>query len=141
MKFGGSYMYTHKWQQYQLNAGGSFTFNSAATGNAFADFMMGFASSYSEPANVDFVHISNNTYILYALDDWRVNNRLTINLGLRWEGLPHAYDSEDTASNFYPQPLRSQASGDLPAERRSGHERSRDSPRFPASFSRIRSST
>ena len=27
---------------------------------------------------------------------------LTLNLGLRWEGIPHAYDSEDTASNFYP---------------------------------------
>jgi hypothetical protein len=101
MKFGGAYMYTHKWQQYQLNAGGAFTFNSQATGNAFADFMLGFASAYSEPASVDFVHISNNTYSVYALDDWRVNNRLTINLGLRWEGLPHAYDSEDTASNFY----------------------------------------
>ncbi|MFB3778361.1 MAG: carboxypeptidase regulatory-like domain-containing protein [Bryobacteraceae bacterium] len=103
MKFGGSYMYTHKWQQFQLNAGGQFTFNSSATGNAFADFMLGYASQYSEPAAVDFVNISNKTYILYALDDWRVNNRLTLNLGLRWEGLPHAYDSKDMASNFYPR--------------------------------------
>jgi hypothetical protein len=102
MKFGGAYMYTHKWQQFQLNAGGQFNFNNSATGNGFADFMLGFASSYSEPASVDFVHITNKTYILYALDDWRVNNRLTINLGLRWEGLPHAYDSEGTSSNFYP---------------------------------------
>ena len=102
MKFGGAYMYTHKWQQFQLNAGGQFNFNSAATGNGFADFMLGYASSYSEPASVDFVHISNNTISLYALDDWRVTNRLTLNLGLRWEGLPHAYDSEGTASNFYP---------------------------------------
>jgi hypothetical protein len=94
-------MYTHKWQQFQLNAGGQFNFNNSATGNGFADFMLGFASSYSEPASVDFVHISNKTYVLYALDDWRVSNRLTVNLGLRWEGLPHAYDSEDTASNFY----------------------------------------
>ena len=26
MKFGGSYMYTHKWQQFQLNSGGSIQF-------------------------------------------------------------------------------------------------------------------
>ena len=64
--------------------------------------MLGFASSYSEPASVDFVHISTNNYNLYAMDDWRVSNRLTLNLGIRWEGLPHAYDSESTASNFYP---------------------------------------
>ena len=102
LKFGGAYMYTHKWQQFQLNAGGQFNFNNSATGNGFADFMLGFASSYSEPASVDFVHISNKTYILYAMDDWRVSSRLTLNLGIRWEGLPHAYDSEDTASNFYP---------------------------------------
>jgi hypothetical protein len=101
LKFGGAYMYTHKWQQFQLNAGGQFGFNNSATGNGFADFMLGFASSYSEPASVDFVHISNKTYVLYALDDFRVSSRLTLNLGLRWEGLPHAYDSEGTASNFY----------------------------------------
>ena len=102
MKFGGSYMYTHKNQQFQLNSGGQFNFDSSATGNGFADFLLGFASSYSEPAAVDFVHISNKTYIIYALDDWRVNNRLTLNLGLRWEGIPHSYDSENAASNFYP---------------------------------------
>ncbi|MEO8592612.1 MAG: TonB-dependent receptor [Candidatus Solibacter sp.] len=102
MKFGGSYMYTHKWQQFQLNAGGQFTFNSQATGNAYSDFILGYASAYSEPASVDFVNISNKTFTVYAMDDYRVNNRLTINLGLRWEGLPHAYDSKDTTANFYP---------------------------------------
>ena len=96
MKFGAAFMYTHKWQQFQTNAGGQFNFNSSATGNGMADFLMGFASGYSEPANVNFVRISNNTYDLYAMDDWRVSNRLTLNLGLRWEGLPHAYDPKTT---------------------------------------------
>jgi hypothetical protein len=102
MKFGGSYMYTHKDQQLQLNSGGAFNFDASATGNGFADFLLGVASSYSEPNIVDFVHISNKTYTIYALDDWRVTNRLTLNLGLRWEGIPHAYDSTGRASNFYP---------------------------------------
>jgi hypothetical protein len=102
LKLGASWMHTHKWQQFQLNAGGQFNFNSSATGNGFADFLMGFASSYSEPASVDFVHISTNNYNAYAMDDWRVSNRLTLNLGIRWEGIPHAFDSEGTASNFYP---------------------------------------
>jgi Carboxypeptidase regulatory-like domain len=102
MKFGAAYMYTHKWQQFQTNAGGQFSFNGSATGNGFADFLMGFASSYSEPANVNFLRITNKTYVLYAMDDWRLSNRLTLNLGLRWEGLPHAYDTDNNAANFYP---------------------------------------
>jgi hypothetical protein len=102
IKIGASWMHTHKWQQFQLNAGGQFGFNSSATGNGFADFLMGLASSYSEPASVDFVHISTNNFNVYFMDDWRVSNRLTLNLGIRWEGIPHAFDTEHTASNFYP---------------------------------------
>ena len=47
-------------------------------------------------------HIAFNTMYLYAMDDWRVSKRLTLNLGVRWEGLPHAYDTHNRASNFYP---------------------------------------
>jgi hypothetical protein len=101
MKFGASYMFTHKWQQFQTNSGGQMNFGTQ-TGNSFADFMLGIASSYSEPASLDYVRISNHTISLYALDDWRISSRLTLNLGLRWEGLPHAYDSEDRTSNFFP---------------------------------------
>jgi hypothetical protein len=101
-KFGGSWMHTHKWQQYQLNAGGQFNFDSSATGNGMADFQLGLASSYSEPASVDFVHITTENYNLYAMDDWRVNSRLTVNLGIRWEGIPHAYDTQNALSNFFP---------------------------------------
>jgi hypothetical protein len=116
LKFGGSWMHTHKWQQYQLNAGGQFNFNSSATGNGFADFLLGFASSYSEPASVDFVRISTNNYNVYAMDDWRVSNRLTLNLGLRWEIIPHAYDTNNYASNFYPNLYNpSQAAQFLPS--------------------------
>ena len=43
--------------------------------------------------------------ICYAMDDWRASKRLTLNLGLRWEGLPHAYDTNNRASNFYPESL------------------------------------
>ncbi len=101
MKFGASYMFTHKWQEIQDNSAGTVNFGTV-TGNSFADFMLGLASSYSEPSNVDFVNISNNTFSIYGMDDWRVTNRLTLNLGLRWEGLPHSYDSKGRASNFYP---------------------------------------
>ena len=46
------------------------------------------------------LNIPIDTYALFAQDDWRVNNRLTMNLGVRWDyvaGLPF---SQDRNSNF-----------------------------------------
>ena len=40
-------------------------------------------------------------------DNWRVNNRLTLNLGLRWDGVPHTYEANNRMGNFYPEPLQS----------------------------------
>ena len=39
---------------------------------------------------------------LYFQDNYRVNQRLTINLGLRWDGIPHTYEANNQMSNFYP---------------------------------------
>jgi hypothetical protein len=103
LKFGFAYMYTHKNQDIFGNTGGNYTFNGRFTGNSFADYLLGFASAYNEPQVRDFVSITNHTYSAYALDDWRVNNRLTLNLGIRWEGIPHAYDTNNRLSNFYPE--------------------------------------
>jgi hypothetical protein len=102
LKFGAAFMHTHKNQDIFGNTGGNYNFGGSFTGNSFADYLLGFASSYNEPQVRDFVSISNQTISLYAQDDWRVSNRLTLNLGLRWEGIPHAYDVNNRLSNFYP---------------------------------------
>ena len=31
-----------------------------------------------------------------------MNQRLTLNLGLRWDGIPHTYEANHRMSNFYP---------------------------------------
>ena len=64
---------------------GSFNFTGSYTNNALADLLMGFPQSTSS------VPLNNNVdgyvkyYSGYAQDDWRVNERLTINYGLRLE--------------------------------------------------------
>src|SRR4029077_12265286 len=35
-------------------------------------------------------------------DNWRVNRRLTLNLGVRWDGVPHTYEANNRMGNFYP---------------------------------------
>ena len=53
-------------------------------GNAFASFLLGYAAS----SNVQLQAPLNwrNSYLAgYLQDDWRLSNRLTVNLGLRWD--------------------------------------------------------
>lgn len=102
MVFGGMYLLGKKKQDIFGNTNGSFTFDGNATNNAFADFLVGYARSYSELALQDFVDTRFNNFAFYAVDNWRVNKRLTLNLGLRWEGMPHAYDVNNRLSNFQP---------------------------------------
>jgi Carboxypeptidase regulatory-like domain len=102
LKFGGSFMRTRKNQDIFGQTQGSFNFNGNATGDPFADFLLGYGNSYHELAIQDNVHIRNSTFAGYFEDNWRTTSRLTLNLGVRWEGVPHAYDVFNRLSNFVP---------------------------------------
>jgi len=114
-KFGFAWLHTHKNQQIFTDTAGTYRFNGNATGCSgppncakatngvgLADFLLGYANSFQQAQTQDSVSISFNTIDAYAMDDWRVGHRLTLNLGLRWEALPHAYDTNNRLSNFYP---------------------------------------
>ena len=101
-KFGGGYMLFTKAQEIFGETQGNFNFNGTYTGDGFADFLLGYAHSYGELAYQDSGHWRDNSYSFYAQDTWRVNNRLTLNYGVRWEGLPHTYEQNNRLGNFYP---------------------------------------
>jgi hypothetical protein len=101
-KFGASWALYKKIQDLFASTQGNFGFNGFYTGNDFADFLLGYANSYSEDAVKDNGHWNNVSWAAYFQDNWRVNNRLTLNLGLRWDGVPHTYEANHRTSNFYP---------------------------------------
>ena len=103
LKFGGQYMYNVKNQELFGDSQGAYAFNGTYTGAGFADFLLGYAATYNELAVQDSGDWHSKTIALYAQDNWRVNNRLTLNLGMRWEGIPHTYELNNRMSNFYPQ--------------------------------------
>ena len=81
---------------------GGFNFDGTFTGNDFADFLLGDAKSYQELADQDAGQWNNVSWSAYAQDNWRVNRKLTLNLGVRWDGVPHTYEANDRMGNFYP---------------------------------------
>jgi hypothetical protein len=101
-KIGGDYLLYMKSQSWFQNTEGGYTFNGFYTGNDFADFLLGYANNYTENAVQETGQWNNNSIGLYFEDNYRVNNRLTLNLGLRWDGIPHAYEANGIMSNFYP---------------------------------------
>lgn len=102
LKFGASWALYKKIQDLFGDTQGQFNFNGAYTGSDIADFLLGYANSYTELGVQDAGRWDNHSYAAYFQDNWRVNSRLTLNLGLRWDGIPHTYEENDRGSNFYP---------------------------------------
>jgi hypothetical protein len=102
-KFGVSWALYKKTQDLFGDTQGSFNFaGSDYTGNDFANFLLGYATSYTELAVQDHGQWNNVSPAAYVQDTWHVNRKLTVNLGLRWDGIPHTYEANDRMSNFYP---------------------------------------
>lgn len=102
LKFGASWMLYTKIQDLFGNTQGNFNFNGTYTGNGFADFLLGYANSYQELAIQDAGHWPSKSYDAYVQDNWKVSPRLTLNIGVRWDGIPHTYEDNNRQSNFYP---------------------------------------
>jgi hypothetical protein len=64
--------------------------------------LLGDAKGYQELAVQDAGQWNNISWAAYVQDNWRVNRKLTLNLGLRWDGVPHTYEANDRMGNFYP---------------------------------------
>jgi hypothetical protein len=115
LKFGFSWALYKKTQDAFANTQGNFTFNGSFTaptgcvgsstqtcGSDYADFLLGDAQQYTEDAAKITGQWNNVSYALYAQDNWRATHRLTLNLGLRWDGVPHTYEANQQSTNFYP---------------------------------------
>jgi hypothetical protein len=102
LKFGGQFMRYRKNQDIFGQTQGGYNFNGRFTGSDVADFDLGLANSYHELAVQDRGHWRTSTISLYLTDSWRATKRLTLNLGLRWEIMPHVYEVKDRQSNFFP---------------------------------------
>jgi carboxypeptidase family protein len=82
-----------------------FSFDDRFTGYPFSDFLLGYpgldaARSLAKIRTYQIGQFLN----AYAHDDWRISNRLSLNIGLRWEYHRMPVDRRDTLAAFLPLP-------------------------------------
>lgn len=74
----GSYTFKH------LMTGSDPVTANKTSGNSWASFLLGYPTSGSVTI-ADTYARQNLYYVFYFQDDWKVNRKLTLNLGLRWD--------------------------------------------------------
>jgi hypothetical protein len=85
---------------------GSFAFSTSASNtstNALADAVLGNFYTYTEAGSFRQGWYRFTQIEPYVQDDWKVNSRLTVNIGLRWAYMQPQYSSLQNTSTFLPQ--------------------------------------
>ena len=101
LKFGGYWFHLRFRPENPDTPRGRFAYTGRFSGNAFADFLLGYPVSAragiggrgDEDARTNWVH-------LFAQDAWRMNDRLTVNMGLRYEYNQHMRDVDNRLSTI-----------------------------------------
>jgi len=100
-KFGFSLLHDYKNQELQANTNGTATFNSNAySGDGIVNMVLGMADTFQQLEFLYGKNWVNNNYSGYGIDNWHVTPRLTLNLGIRYDGLPHAFERYNKFANF-----------------------------------------
>jgi hypothetical protein len=117
IKFGTLIRY-YQWLGYDSQQfAGSYNFNGSQTGDAFADFLLGYPFSIQRAYPADNFGGQNTYYQFFVQDDIRLTPRLTINAGLRYEYSPWLNGYKGQIGTFVPslaQPIVVGGRGQIP---------------------------
>jgi hypothetical protein len=80
---------------------GALRFRNVFTGNAMADYLLGYVSDL-QMSNVFVTNQRHNAQMFFVQDDWKVNARLSLNLGLRYDYMTPALEANNAMTNFNP---------------------------------------
>ncbi|MBO0859414.1 MAG: TonB-dependent receptor, partial [Chloracidobacterium sp.] len=163
IRFGIDYLHhlMNHWQP-ELGAGprGAFTFGPGATAlnpseikatvgfqgntpsfendwNSMAAFLLGAPTGAGKSSQFIKMDSKENVYGLYVRDRWRVTNRLTLNLGLRWELYPNRVRSNGLGIESY-DPTTNEVliggRGDVPRDNGVGYSKKLFAPRIGLAY-------
>ena len=106
-KFGTNLIFRRLMQFQSNQAKGQFTFNSQASsdgngngGNAIASLLLGYPASTVRSKTLYRPDFHAAEYGFYFQDDWRVNGKLTLNLGMRYDIITPPEEAHGEGSNL-----------------------------------------
>ena len=81
-----------------MTFGGTFT---GLSGSGMGDFLLGYVSGF-QLSNVHVVEQRHWATMGFVQDDWKASDKLTVNLGLRYDFITPAMEAQDRQTNFDP---------------------------------------
>lgn len=102
LKFGAEYQFSPTPVQSQTSPSlqGRFTFNGSFTNQPHADFLIGQSAEYGELDKYLERRYDYHQLEAFVQDDFKATTRLTLNLGMRYFFIPHAYEKDDALTIF-----------------------------------------
>jgi hypothetical protein len=108
LKVGGGYTWRTMDAQYSNPTNGDAQFWTSLTasdkdpsaGNSFASMLLGYPSYIRRGFTIPALFAQQPYYEAFVQDDWRATEKLTINLGLRWESGIRPWDANNALGNL-----------------------------------------
>jgi len=81
---------------------GEFEFTGDYTGDAFADFLLGYPAVAQHGVGSDRADLRRTNRVFFARDDWKLNKKLSLSMSLAYNYLPFYRSLHDNAATFAP---------------------------------------
>lgn len=108
LKFGGGYTWRTMDAQYANPTNGDMTFWTSLTanpvtgqgGNSVATMLLGYPSYIRRGFSIPALFAQQPQWEAFVQDDWRATDKLTVNLGVRWESGIRPWDANNALGNL-----------------------------------------
>jgi len=101
LKFGSQFHLDQVNEHPNATFNGTFNIDGTETGSAFADFLIGVPSNFTQSSGQPF-YLRNRYAGLFAQDSWRARSDLTINVGLRWDYIMPFWEKYNNIQTIVP---------------------------------------